>query len=54
MTQWFAPTRVLLTFEGNNMKEEDVLIRDSLGRVVKINLPEKMVLIANHQVGVIA
>ncbi|KAF8528136.1 acyltransferase-domain-containing protein [Hysterangium stoloniferum] len=50
MTQWFAPTRVLLTFEGDNIKEEDVLVRDVNGRVVKLNLPEKMVLIANHQI----
>jgi hypothetical protein len=48
--QWFSPTRMLVTFEGDNLKEEDVVIRDSRGRVTRLNLPEKLVLIANHQV----
>ncbi|KAF8591904.1 acyltransferase-domain-containing protein [Ramaria rubella] len=48
--QWFSPTRMLVTFEGNNLREEDVVVRDTDGRVTKLNLPEKLVLIANHQI----
>ena len=52
--QWFSPTRMLVSFEGENLREEDVVIRDSSGRVTKLNLPEKLVLIANHQVWVMS
>lgn len=48
--QWFSPTQMLVTFEGESLKEEDVVIRDPSGRVVRLDLPEKVVLVANHQV----
>ena len=41
---------MVVTFEGDNLKEEEVVERDSGGRIVKLNLPERLVLIANHQV----
>jgi hypothetical protein len=41
---------MMVTFEGDKLKEEDVVVRDSSGRVVKLELPEKLVMIANHQV----
>lgn len=41
---------MLVTLEGDNLKEEDVVIRDSSGHVVKLELPEKLVIVANHQV----
>lgn len=44
---------MLVTFEGDNLKEEDVVIRDSSGHVVKLELPEKLVMVANHQVCII-
>jgi len=50
MCQWFSPTRMVVTFEGDNLKEEDIVVREPGGRVVKLNLPEKLVLIANHQI----
>jgi hypothetical protein len=56
MCQWFAPTKLHITFErdglGQFTKEdmENVVVRDHKGEVVSLNLPTKFVLIANHQV----
>ncbi|TFY80419.1 hypothetical protein EWM64_g3593 [Hericium alpestre] len=56
MCQWLAPTRLLITFETNGpgaFKEEeiaDIAVRNKDGRVVELKLPQKSVLIANHQV----
>lgn len=56
MNQWFAPTRVSITFEreGQGMFTEEeighIVERDTSGRVVALHLPSKAVLIANHQV----
>jgi len=41
---------MVVTFEGDNLKEEEIVERESGGRIVKLNLPERLVLIANHQV----
>ena len=56
MNQWFAPTRISLTFEqegqGKFTEEEirNLVERDASGRVIAVHLPSKAVLIANHQV----
>jgi hypothetical protein len=57
MNQWFAPTRLSITFEregqGRFSEEqiEQIVIRNTKGKVVALKLPTKSVLIANHQVG---
>ncbi|KAL1952116.1 hypothetical protein VTO73DRAFT_1265 [Trametes versicolor] len=56
MSQWFAPTKLVLSFEtegkGRFTPEEiETLVqRDQHGTIVGLNLPQKTVLIANHQV----
>ncbi|KAG2146540.1 acyltransferase-domain-containing protein [Suillus bovinus] len=56
MNQWFAPTRLSITFErvGPGKFSEDeikhIVERDASGRVVALRLPSKTVVIANHQV----
>jgi hypothetical protein len=56
MCQWFAPTRLVVTFEtegeGRWTPEElaHVVVRDSAGSVVALELPKKSVIVANHQV----
>lgn len=56
MNQWFAPTRLSITFErvgpGKFTEEEitHIVKRDASGKVVALHLPSKTVVIANHQV----
>ena len=56
MSQWFAPTKLVVTFETQGMgrftpEEIDLcLLKDSDGNPIALNLPTKFVLIANHQV----
>jgi hypothetical protein len=56
MNQWFAPTRLSITFEregqGSFSKEqiEQIVVRNAEGKVVALKLPTKSILIANHQV----
>lgn len=56
MCQWFAPTKLSITFETEGKgrfspKEiENAVIRGPRGEFVSLNLPTKFVLIANHQV----
>ena len=56
MCQWFAPTKLVVTFEtegqGRFSPEElrGLVERDETGRVIRLHLPKKTVLIANHQV----
>ncbi|EGO00364.1 hypothetical protein SERLA73DRAFT_180941 [Serpula lacrymans var. lacrymans S7.3] len=56
MNQWFAPTRLSVTFEtqgqGRFTEEEveRIVKRDAAGKVVSLRLPAKSVIIANHQV----
>lgn len=56
MCQWFAPTTLVISFEteGPGRFTEDeidhIIERDEKGRVVALQLPQKMVLVANHQV----
>ncbi len=56
VSQLFAPTTLHVTFEregaGSFTDEEieRVVERDPSGRVVLLHLPEKAILIANHQV----
>lgn len=57
MSQWFAPTKLVVSFEqegqGRFTEEQiaQVVERDAKGRVVGLHLPQRAVLIANHQVG---
>ncbi|KAI0670062.1 acyltransferase-domain-containing protein [Trametes maxima] len=54
--QWFAPTKLVLSFETKGQGKftpeeiETLVKRDKNGRVVAVNLPQKAALIANHQV----
>jgi len=56
MSQWFAPTKLVVTFETQGMgrfspEEIDLfLIKDTGGKPIALNLPTKFVLTANHQV----
>lgn len=57
MSQWFAPSRLVITFEHDgpgafSINEiRDMTTRGGDGRVLGLHLPKKSVLIANHQVG---
>ncbi|KAI0778024.1 acyltransferase-domain-containing protein [Trametes elegans] len=54
--QWFAPTKLVLSFETDGLGKfapeeiESLVQRDSEGKVTALNLPQKTVVIANHQV----
>lgn len=54
--QWFAPSKLVVTFEREGPgaftddEVEGLVVKNTKGRVVKLNLPHKSVLIANHQV----
>jgi hypothetical protein len=56
MCQWFAPTKLRITFEtqglGSFTPEQinSYVIKDTDGKIIALNLPTKLVLIANHQV----
>ena len=56
MCQWFAPTKLEITFEteGNGRFEaEDLqtaIVRSPAGEFLYLNLPTKFVLVSNHQV----
>jgi hypothetical protein len=57
MCQWFAPSRLVISFEqdgpGAFSRDEvdEIAIRGRDGRVLGLKMPKKSVLIANHQVG---
>ncbi|GJJ09633.1 hypothetical protein Clacol_003857 [Clathrus columnatus] len=48
--QFFGPTRFVITSEGDNLKEDELFTKDSSGNIIKVNLPDKLVIMANHQV----
>ena len=56
MCQWFAPTKLRITFETQGMgaftqaEIDQYVVKDSNGKPVGLELPTKFVLIANHQV----
>ncbi|KAF6766392.1 acyltransferase-domain-containing protein [Ephemerocybe angulata] len=56
MCQWFAPTKLVVTFERDGIgkfTDEDIakyVVRDDNGEAVGLDLPTKFVLIANHQI----
>ncbi|KAI9462312.1 acyltransferase-domain-containing protein [Lactarius psammicola] len=56
MSQYFAPTRLIITFEQNGPgafsqdEIDNIAIRGSNGRVLALKLPQKSILVANHQV----
>ncbi|KAG8880142.1 hypothetical protein FRB98_005314 [Tulasnella sp. 332] len=45
--QWFAPTQFVITTEG---MDDSMVVKDDTGQVVGLQLPEKLVVMANHQV----
>ncbi|KAG8987453.1 hypothetical protein FRB90_003331, partial [Tulasnella sp. 427] len=48
MCQWFGPTKFVITTEG---MDESVFVKDpKTGKVTDIKLPEKLVIVSNHQV----
>ncbi|RPD63108.1 hypothetical protein L227DRAFT_572947 [Lentinus tigrinus ALCF2SS1-6] len=55
-SQWFAPTEFVISFETEGQGKftpeelETLVERDKSGKVVSLNLPQKTVLIANHQI----
>jgi hypothetical protein len=59
ITQWCGPSKLVLTFEDEGQgrfspKEiENMAVRDKRGNVVRLNLPQKAVVISNHQVSTI-
>ena len=56
MCQWFAPTKLKITFETEGKGKftaEDLqtaIVRDTAGGFLYLNLPTKFVLVSNHQV----
>ncbi|KAH9944525.1 uncharacterized protein BXZ73DRAFT_87406 [Epithele typhae] len=54
-SQWFGPTKLIISFEtegqGKFTREEieRLVVRDSGGRVIALDLPRKTVVIGNHQ-----
>jgi len=50
MSQSFAPTEFVITTEGDYFDQPGVIEKNQSGRVTKINLPSKLVIISNHQV----
>ncbi|KAI9511751.1 acyltransferase-domain-containing protein [Russula earlei] len=56
MSQWFAPSRLVVTLEHDGpgafspAQIDEIAVRDEDGRVLGLNLPRKSILIANHQV----
>ncbi|KAG5639378.1 hypothetical protein H0H81_003522 [Sphagnurus paluster] len=56
MSQWFAPTKLNISFETEgpgrfSIEEiERMVVRNSAGQVVSLNLPTKLVVISNHQI----
>lgn len=55
-SQWFAPTKLVVTFEQDaegrftDEQIQEIVQRDPAGKVVGLDLPQRAVLIANHQV----
>jgi hypothetical protein len=55
MSQWFAPTKIVLTFEmegKGRFSEDDIeklVVRNEAGHI-SLRLPNKYILISNHQV----
>jgi hypothetical protein len=56
MSQWCGPSKLVLTFEdegaGKFSQEEidDMTVKDKKGNILYLNLPQRAVVIANHQV----
>ncbi|KAF9270418.1 acyltransferase-domain-containing protein [Marasmius fiardii PR-910] len=56
MSQWFSPTKLVITFETKGQgalteeEIENIIVKNEKGEVVSLNLPQKFVYIANHQV----
>ncbi|CAK5280114.1 unnamed protein product [Mycena citricolor] len=56
MNQWFAPTKLIITFERDGTGRftdeeiERIVVKDDSGNVVALDLPNRFILIANHQV----
>lgn len=56
ISQFFAPTKLVISCsdeQGNIVDPEKLVQRDSKGRIVHVNLPDKSVWMSNHQVGAV-
>jgi hypothetical protein len=55
MSQWFAPTKFVISFERDGIGRfsdsdlEEIVVTGDAGRVT-LNFPNKFILISNHQV----
>lgn len=47
--QVFAPSKFVITYEGEE-DESSIFTRDASGNVTNITLPDKLVIMSNHQV----
>lgn len=57
ISQFFAPTTLRITVDKDDLDELDlkkIVQRDERGIVVGIDLPDRMVLMSNHQVSVLS
>jgi hypothetical protein len=58
MCQWFAPTKLVISFEregkGRFTAEEidALVVKGENGEVASLNLPTKFILIGNHNVSI--
>jgi hypothetical protein len=56
MSQLFAPSKLVITFETegqgkfSSLEIENIAVRNANGEVIGLHLPNKSVIIANHQV----
>lgn len=49
VSQWFAPTKFVVTVERTE-GQCDIFEKDAAGNVIDLTLPDKLVIMANHQV----
>lgn len=57
LVQYFAPSSLVLTFDDSCFLKQDdmlgetkVVLRDNTGRITGLSLPERTIVMANHQV----
>ncbi|CAO3660005.1 unnamed protein product [Rhizopus stolonifer] len=50
LVEHFAPTEFVFSFDKNCGPVEDIVQLDSLNKIIGLNLPERMIAIANHQI----
>ncbi|GAA96113.1 uncharacterized protein L969DRAFT_14311 [Mixia osmundae IAM 14324] len=50
ISQTFGPTKIILTSEGKDLDLSAIVKRDAKGKVIHLTLPERSIILANHQV----